>query len=66
MEEMKKELNGSTINSERHENKKLEERANKVKKKTEDAAAVSENSRKSSKTRKKNRLVSIPTRNSLQ
>ena len=32
MEEMKKELNGSTINSERHENKKLEERANKVKK----------------------------------
>ena len=35
-------------------------------KKTEDAAAISENSRKSSKTRKKNRLVSIPTRNSLQ
>ena len=66
MIKIKKELEDSIINGERHENKELEEKASKVKN-TEDAAAVIGEFEEIIKSKKKNhRLLSITTRKSFR
>ena len=61
---IKKELEDSIINGERHEKKGLEEKASKVKNNEDAAAVIREFDKNIKNKKKKHRLVSIPTRKS--
>ena len=64
--EIKKELEDSVINDERHEDKELEEKASRVKKREDGGGSNSRIWGNHQKQEKKYRLVSMPTRKSFR